>query len=113
MKDTKNYLKQFLKQLSIDPTHKGYKQLYDCVLTRINNEAAITDIYSAVADKYGVKSKSVMRNISYTLGKVDKLSERLSDMLGIKVDENALHNGSVVVYLAEIVADFEEYNVSR
>lgn len=112
MKDIKSHLKQFLLQLSLDPTHKGYKQLYDCILARITNETAITDIYSAVADKYGIKSKSVMRNISYTLSKVDKLSERLSEMLGIKVDDNALHNGSIIFYLAEIVADFEEYNIS-
>lgn len=112
MKDIQNYLKQYLMRLSLDPTHKGYEQLYDCVLTRISNEATITDIYSAVAVKYGIQSKSVMRNISYALNKVDKLSERLSEIMGIKIDNNSLHNGNIIFYLADIVSNPEMYKIS-
>lgn len=112
MKDTQNYLKQYLTRLSLDPTHKGYEQLCDCVLAKIQNEATITDIYSVVAVKYGIQSKSVMRNISYALNKVEKLSERLSEILGAKIDENSLHNGNIIFYLADIVSNPEMYQIS-
>lgn len=111
MKDTQSYLKQYLTRLSLDPTHKGYAQLCDCVLAKLKNETTITDIYSAVAVKYGVQSKSVMRNISYALNKVERLSERLSEILGTKIDENSLHNGNIIFYLADIVSNPEIYKI--
>lgn len=111
MKDMQSYLKQYMMRLNLDPTHKGYEQLCDCVLARITYGTTITDIYSAVAVKYGIQSKSVMRNISYALNKVEKLSEKLSDILGIKIDENSLHNGNIIYYLADIVSDPDTYKI--
>lgn len=100
-------LRRCLMLLNIDPTHNGYDQLLDCVLVQKAKRTEMNVTYSVVSKKYNIKPKSVMRNISYALGKVNNLADRLSALLGFPVDSNALHNGSIIAYLVEYISDFD------
>lgn len=61
--------------------------------------------YAVAAIKYGVKPKSVMRNITYALDHVTDLASRLSEILGFTVDDNSLHNGRVIFYIADLITE--------
>lgn len=111
MEEIQRYLKQYLLRLSIDPTHKGYKQLYDCVIARMAKETTITEIYTEVGKKYNVQGKTVLRNVTYALNKAERLEERLSEVLGIRIEPNAMHTGLVITYLAEIVKEPEVFEL--
>ena len=113
MKDRQIYLNHCLMCIGIDPTHKGYYQLLDCILIQAERHYRnIHYVYSDVAIKYGIKFKSVMRNISYALSKVEDLARKLSALLGFTVDDSILHNGSIINYLANLVSFPELFSFS-
>lgn len=104
MKEAKAQIKYCLMSLSMDPTHNGYEQLLECILMRLSQNMSISEMYRKIAKRYGVKEKTVMRNVSYALGKVENLNEKLSKMMGFRVPSEGLHIGRIVSYLAEYVS---------
>lgn len=108
-----NIIKSYVIRLNIDPTHEGYRQMIDCIYVRITEKLhTIGKIYAAVAIRYGVKPKSVMRNITYALGRVTDPAERLSEILGFTVDNNSLHPGRIIFYLADLIAEPSMFDFS-
>jgi len=106
MNDLKMVIKSCLLRLNIDPTHKGFSQLLECVFVcAVERYIRIGDIYAVVADKYGIQPDSVSRNITYALNHVNDFPSRLIELLNIKIDVNALHNGMIITYLADFVTE--------
>lgn len=54
----------------ISPSHKGCFYLADAVELFAQNRQPFYSIYKQIADKHGVKCKTVMREISYALSRV-------------------------------------------
>lgn len=54
----------------ISPSHKGCFYLADAVELFARNRQPFYSIYKQIADKHGVKCKTVMREISYALSRV-------------------------------------------
>ena len=99
-------IKSYLIRLNVDPTHIGYRQMIDCIEIRITEQLpTMGAIYAVAAIKYGVKPKSVMRNITYALDHVTDLASSLSEILGFTVDDNSLHNGRVIFYIADLITE--------
>lgn len=106
MEDLRRTIKRYLIRLTIDPTHVGFRQLLECVYVKVTLKLNIMNkIYAVVAKDYGIKPKSVMRDVDYALRQVPDLAERLSEIMGFYIDKSSLHNGRVVFYLADIVSE--------
>ncbi len=113
MKDLQTRTKRSLCFLGLDPTHRGYSQLFDCIIFQAEHHySKISAVYFAVSLNYGIQQNSVTRNISYTLKKVDNLSQKLSLLLGFKISDPTLHNSSIINYLADFVSYPELFNFS-
>lgn len=111
MRDLNKTVRNCLTRLNIDPTHIGYDQLTDCVIVRITQKlSAVCKIYEEVGKIYDVKSKSIMRNITYALSQVTDLADRLSKLMGMPV--TSLHNGKVIFYIADLVSEPSIFDVN-
>ncbi len=105
MSDPVTFIKRALLRLSIDPSHIGFSQLLDSVFIRVSSHSDLDDIFSSVARTYNVNPRSVKRNISYALSRVDDLHIRFSNLLGFSFSPDSLHLSNIIIYLAEFVLD--------
>lgn len=82
---------------------KGSKCLVDAIiLYGTEMSTGFCEIYRIIGEVRRIKPKSVMREISYAIFQAFGIAERLSQMVGITITDNDIHNGLVIAYLGKI-----------
>ncbi len=82
---------------------KGFSCLIDAVIIYGTGVCkTFCDIYGAIAALRSTKTKTIMREISYAIEQSYGLSECLSRLLDIPIDENDIHSGLVIAYLGRL-----------
>lgn len=82
---------------------KGYNGLVDAVIL-YGTELCIKfcRIYRIVGELRNLKSKSVMREISYAVNQAFDLPRKLSDLVGVEIPASDIHSGLVIAYLGKL-----------
>ncbi len=82
---------------------KGFILLVDAVILYGTKSCeSFNDIYTIIGDLRDLKTKSVMREMTYCLSQSVGAEEHLSKLLGITVKSTDFHVGLVVSCLAEL-----------
>lgn len=82
---------------------KGYRRLVDAViLYGTDSLYESCKIYRAIGLIRGIKEKTVMREISYAVNHAYDLHERLSELVGVQLTKNDIHNSLVIAYLGTL-----------
>lgn len=82
---------------------KGSRSLVDAIiLYGTELSTGFCEIYGIIGDIRGLKSKSVMREISYAISQAFDIAARLSKMVGIPLKDSDIHSGLVIAYLGKI-----------
>ncbi len=100
-KNNRQTAERLVMRCGIRADLKGFGCLIDAVIiygTELSS--AFCEIYSAIGELRALKSKSVMREIAYSISQSFGLARRLSEMLGITLSDADLHSGLVIAYLA-------------
>lgn len=97
----KNALAQTLVlQCGVRPYLSGCTYLAEAIELYSGEEQTPMSVYRSIAERHSVKPKTVMRNIAYAISKCGDMHNKLSDMMGIKIHPDEIHNGLVIAYLA-------------
>lgn len=84
----------------------GYHYLTDAiVLYGTETCTKFCEIYRIIAAHRRIKPKSVMREISYAINNSIAIHERISELIGIDIPQDVVHNGLVIAYLGVIFRD--------
>ncbi len=62
-------------------------------------EMRFYSIYKQIADKHGVKCKTVTRSMSYAISQARHVCSNLSELIGLKFQKPDVYNSSVIAYL--------------
>ena len=83
----------------ISPSHKGCFYFADAVELFAQNRQPFYSIYKQIADKHGVKCKTVTRSMSYAISQARYVCSNLSELIGLKFQKPDVYNSSVIAYL--------------
>lgn len=80
----------------------------DCLAEAItlyaeNRNQGFCEIYRIIAERRGLKPKSVLRQISYALNASTGITERISEITGLTFDEQDVHAARIIAYLARLL----------
>lgn len=84
----------------IPPNLIGHAYLAAASEMYASGKYSISDAYRAIAEQHNIKPRSVMRNITYAIRQGFNVAKRLSEITGISVGDDQLHNALVIAYLA-------------
>ena len=119
MENKSNFLSEYLAALS-DPSFrltaerlimkcgvrsdlKGSNCLVDAIILYGTELCTgFCEIYRIIGEVRGIKPKSVMREISYSIAQAFGIVERLSKLVGVTLTQNDIHSGLVIAYLGKI-----------
>ena len=68
-----------------------------------NRYKGFCEIYRIIAERRGLKPKSVLRQISYALNASTDITERISEITGLAFDEQDVHAARIIAYLARLL----------
>ena len=82
---------------------KGSKGLADAIILYGTELCTgFCEIYRIIGEVRGLKSKSVMREISYAISQAFGIAERLSNLVAVTLSNNDIHSVLVIAYLGRI-----------
>ena len=83
---------------------KGSESLVDAILLfAADRRLGFCEIYRTIAERHGLRPKSVLREINYALPASEDLNIRLSDLTGIRFNDTDVHASRVIAYLARLL----------
>lgn len=83
---------------------KGSDCLAEAVMLYAENRnKGFCEIYRIIAERRGLKPKSVLRQISYALNASTDITERISEITGLAFDEQDVHAARIIAYLARLL----------
>ena len=93
------------------PVHlKGFDLLVDCALAYADKPLPSAELYSLVGSFHAMTGHAVTRDISHALKRTRDLHLRLSELSGLPVCDNDIHNGFVVALLGKLVGRNKFFN---
>lgn len=96
----------------VPPYLYGCAFLTEAIELYAEGKYSFSAIYRKIAAKKSVTPKSITRDISYAISQSFDIRDKLTEIMGVNIPRDQIHNSLVISYLAHKLNELTDNNIS-